>query len=340
MDQQQYLQYVNAMLNKCFGMMTDPDKLYIILPFGLGDLLISGGLTHAILPKFGKKSAVLILQERFRSIDVNFDGVSDKKYLSYQELMSVLYYVNATRQFFGANFIYGHFHQDASNKIIWNENIPFIDRYKENVYDLPPDTPFHPPIVKDISDDVKLRLHRDYVADKARTIILAPYANSTPLLNHDFWQKLVEYLNRNGYILYTNVGVNCLGIMEQPLFGTRPLGEKLNELFYLADKVKCVIGLRSGLFDLIAFAKSNIICLSRQKHFHYDDLKLNFPQSPSKIRTLYFDFEFFQKINALLKEHDVSGMQIGDIKHKFIPDGNIFWSEDSLLAAIIRAVEE
>ena len=340
MDQKQMQLMIQAGLNQCFGMMNDPTKFYAILPCSLGDLLMSGGLMHAMPQKFGKQSVVLLAHERFSSFEVAFDGVSEIKYLPQLALSAMREYVNATKQFITANYAFGHFRFDDKRNFVWSKELHnSVDRYKHDVYDLPLDTPFRNPIVKDISTEAKVRLNREYIIDKNRTVILAPYANSMRLMSPNFWLRLAAELNRRGFVVYTNVGKSPTGMFEPPLQGTRPINVSLNEIFFLADKLRCFVSFRSGLCDLLAFANTHLICLRPQTVDFADDMKVIFPNTPSRIDTLYFDFEFFPKINALLEEHNVSGMQIGAIKHKAIPDGRVFWNEDALLAAILRAVE-
>ena len=327
------------MLNYCFGMMNDPEKLYIIQQCGLGDIIINGGLAQAVVTKFKKRTAVLMVREQFRSLDVSFDGVDEVKFLPWNIMDGFCQYLRATKQYVGPNFIYGHFRRDAKDKFIMSKELGFVDQYRHDVFELPLDAPFRAPIVKDISAEAQQKLERAYVLDPNRTVILAPYANSTKLLNSAFWLNLVEQLNRRGYVIYTNVGRNRQSRIENPLPGTRPMFVSLNEIFHIMSRVKSLIALRSGLLDLLVFSKGNIICLSPHTYRSSNDLKLIFPQSSASIRTLYFDFALFPKINALIAEHDLLGMQLGAIKHKYIPDGNIFWSEDALLAAILRAVD-
>ena len=276
-------------------------------------------------------------------MEIAFDGVSEIKYLPYNDLMFFREFVLATKRYIGENYFYGHFRFDARknvtwDNIIWDTSLNFVDRYKKNVYDLPLDTPLHYPIVKDVSDNIKSELYQKYELDKARTVILMPYANSLPLMSINFWQQCVQSLLQRGYRLYTNVGRRPNGTFEQPLPGTLPLDVGLNEIFYIAGQVKCIVGYRSGLFDLLVFSKGNLICLAPQGMLN-SDVKLNFPNTPSRLLPLYYDFNFFPKLNELLSQFEIESMSVANVKHKKIAPENLFFDEQNLLAAVLRAVE-
>ena len=338
--QEQYRQIVQGAVDRCFGMMTEPDKLYVMMPASIGDTIIAGGFIHTLLQRFKKKSAVYIIQERYRPFEIMFDGVSKIEYLNNIDFAYVSQLIHAKRLYFSDNWFWAYIHNDANNKQIWDEDLLFVKNFQHNVFDLPLDkTFFHAPVVKDISDQVKRRFNDQYVLDKERTVILAPRAN-TPFVSPSlrFWQNLAAYLRQRGHIVYTNIGKNAAGIVDNTLQDVPPLNANLNEIFYLADKVKYIIGLRSGLLDLLAFSKGNIVCLSPAK-FHSGDLKLIYPGTPSKIRSLYFNFEFFPKLNELMASFDIESMVVSSFKHKYIPTEDMFFREDQLLEAIIREVD-
>ena len=269
--------------------------------------------------KFNKKSAVLIVQERLRSIDIAFDDVSEIKYVPPNELIAFRDYVRATKKYVGDNYIYAHYAFNDRKRIIYTGRINFLDRYKSDICELPLDTPYHIPYVKDISDEAKARLCNEYKIDKARTIILAPHSN-TYRVNVEFWQKLVECLTRKGFVVYTNGGVKNNGEAELPLDNTLPLHVSLNEIYWLADKVRCIIGMRSGLFDLLIFSKGMFFCVSNTTH---NDLKQMFPNSDSIFRTLY-----------LMPNYPPEKIKRWNLRAE-----NFFDTADDMLEELIKSIE-
>lgn len=267
-----------------FGLMTDPDKLYAVVPYRIGDMIIIGGFASELRRKSGKTSIVLIVQERLRSLDVKFDDVSDIEYVPPEELIAFRNYVRATKKYIGDNYIYAHYAFNARNQFIYTRRMNFLDRCKGDMCDLPLDALYHPPLVTEISDETKAKLHSEYIIDKERTVIIAPHSNTYHLEGDEFWRRLTERLNRSSFTVYTNIGMKSNGELEAPLDGTLSIRVSLNEIFYLADKVRCIIGMRSGLFDLLVFSKGTMFCISNAAHL---DLKQMFPASDSTFRTMY-----------------------------------------------------
>ena len=133
-------------------MTRDKDILYVLCPCSIGDFLINGGLCHALLKKKHKQICVLIVQERFEHSGLNFVGVTEVRSLPKEIMYLIRQYVYATREYETDNYVYGHFHmkdrvENWNGGLIWNENLSFVDRYKENVFDLPLDTEVIPPII-------------------------------------------------------------------------------------------------------------------------------------------------------------------------------------------------
>ena len=260
----------------------DKNILYVFCNASIGDFLIVGGLCHALLKKKRKQTCSLILNERYiKNADlINFVGVTEIIY--FPPLLDSLIdgYVHATRQYETDNYIHGYFKKDQ-NGLIQNENLSFVDRYKENVFGLPLDTEVLPPLITPLSDYQKQRLHEAYVLDKERTIILAPHSLTAAIFEEAFWLKLISELKQKNkdYIFYTNVAYPH----EKVISGTAPIVTTFPELIYLAEKVNCFIGLRSGIFDLLAFTNAKLLYINRDiKDWWFFDLKLNFNHSNSR----------------------------------------------------------
>ena len=88
--------------------------------------------------------------------------------------------------------------------------------------------------------------------DASKSIILCPVAQSNSLLSKTFWDKVIQNLRDKGYVVYTNVGTN-----EQPLEGTNPLCVSIDVLCGLVSYGCRVIGVQSGLLDLLIWLKQD-----------------------------------------------------------------------------------
>ncbi len=304
-----------------FEMMVDPNKLYIVCPYGIGDLIIIGGFAHALRKKYGKDAVEMIVQERIKSLDIGFDDVDEIKYMPREELYAFRDYCKRTNRYIGGNYIYGHYALNERGRLIATGRLSFLDQYKNDICYLPIDTPYHAPSVKDISDETKAKLRTDYVIDKERTVILAPHANTYRPMSSDFWRRLIENLHRNGAVVYTNVGKNVKGEHEASLEGTLPLHVTLNEIYWLADKIKCVIGLRSGLFDLLVFSKATLFCMAYNKL--QTDLKEMFPNTNSRCRTMYL----MESVDPEI------------LRQRHVRAEDVFPTDEILLEELIKSVE-
>ena len=258
----------------------DKDTLYVFCPFSIGDFLDVGGLCHALLKKKRKKSCVLILSDRFEnSGSINFVGVKEIRYMPQALADFISRYIRETHEYETDNFIHAHF-PIGQYGFIWNENLSMVDRWKENSLGLPLNTELIPPIIEPPADYQEQRLHEAYTLDRERTIILAPYANSNANLVESVWEKLVSELAKKNkdYVFYTNVAAPH----EKVIPGTAPIITDFSELMYTADKVKCFIGLRSGIFDLLAFTNARLYIINTFTMWYYD-LRLNYNHNNENI---------------------------------------------------------
>ncbi|MBQ9479261.1 MAG: hypothetical protein IJU71_06880 [Selenomonadaceae bacterium] len=231
MDQQQFQRQMQAALDKCFGVMTDPDKLYIIMPNSIGDMVISGGLTYSVLPRFGKRSAAMILRDRLSGSGITFDCIDTFYYLTVTEMYYVNLFCHLTNRFVGPNFILGNPHPNNMPPVQGRLKT-MVDDYRKDIFEVPYDTPLHAPIVKDVSEEDERRLRQQYIIDKERTVIIAPNANSIKPFAFNFWQKFIAAVsNRGGWFIQTSAGIfwdssnrRCPALLRSTSASTRSSG--------------------------------------------------------------------------------------------------------------------
>lgn len=99
--------------------------------------------------------------------------------------------------------------------------------------------------------DRKEKIIKQYNLLEDKTVILAPYAVSVPLISKDLWNQLVEYYYKKGFRVLTNVRDDS----EHPLDGTEGISLRLDEMYFAAEYGGYFVGLRSGLCDLLAYSK-------------------------------------------------------------------------------------
>ena len=223
----------------------------------------------------------------------------------------------------------------GQNGYIYNENLSFIDRYKEDVFSLPMDTELIPPLINSLADYQKQRLHETYILDKERTIIIMPYSSSGTF-EESFWIKLVFELKQKNkdYVIYTNVA----SPREKVIPGTSPIVTTFPELVYLAEKVNCFIGHRSGIFDLLAFTNAKLLYMNRDvENWWFFDLNLNFHHTNSRAFYIASDSEQ-AGLKAFMQQNNISSIDNVNFYGR-VEGRDVALDMDSLLEKVIDAVD-
>ena len=311
------------------------DYLYLFCPKGIGDYLITAGLSHALEEKLHKKATILIVREKIKRLGVIFPNIAETLAYPTDFMASTTTWFHETRNYVMDNFIYANFHY-KDKKPIMNDKLNIIDRFKENVLDIPPDTPFWSPIVITADKDTVSALHEKYILDKERTVVLVPYAVTyhklTKRTNESFWKNMAARLKDKGYIVYTNVN----GLDEKPIEGTEPITTTFSELYYISDKVKCFVGVRSGIFDFLAMSDAKLFNIIPFGNWFWD-IALIYPESNSITYHYTKEFEkgtldnYFKKFGVTYEAR---------FYHKFINSRYISDSLDYIFDSILNDMEK
>ena len=329
------------------------DFLYVIQPYGMASVLISGGLSHAVQERKNKSATVLLLSDSLKNIGLTWKNVTSVKYFPVDTMELFNKYFFETRDWEGENFIYGNFHQEIKKsdenisdsdtavssavaetpddkKNFEFEKISTLDQFKEKVFDLPTDTEFYYPIFEKISDEDAAALNEKYVLDKNRTVIICPYFDYSPITAEKFWTDFVKTLTAEGYTVYTNIQE----IYQRPIEGTLPLNVNFRELHYIADKVKCFAGIRNGLFDFLALTDAKIFSIESFPLWQ-QNLKLLYPKCNAK--TFYDTAELLLPLRKLMIASNVNAKF--KLHHEKISDEDVFYTQQGILNALRDAVQ-
>ena len=314
---------------------TDKDYLYLFCSKGIGDFLITAGLSHSVEEKMGKKATVLIVQEKIKRLGVIFPNIANMIAYPTEFMCATTGWFHETQNYVIDNLIYANFHYKGKNPI-WNEKLNIIDRFKENVLEIPLDTPFWSPIVINAKPEEINALHKKYILNKEKTVILVPYAVTyrelTKQTSESFWKDMAARLKAKGYIVYTNVN----GLEEKPVEGTEPITTTFSELYYISDKVKCFVGIRSGVFDFLAMSDAKLFNLIPFGNWFWD-IALIYPESNSV--TYHYAEEFKRNaIDNYLKKFGVTCET--QFHHKFINSRYISDSLNYILESILDSIEK
>lgn len=86
---------------------------------------------------------------------------------------------------------------------------------------------------------------------KGKTVLISPYATTVESLSQQTWQRMVDTLKNKGFDVCTNVAGK-----EEPILGSIPLNIPFDQVIDFVEQAGFFIGIRSGLCDILAFAKA------------------------------------------------------------------------------------
>lgn len=305
------------------------DCLYLLAPFSIGDFIIAGGLSYAAQIKKNKSATILIAQERMKNLGITFENVVGTIYFPVDLIKAVGTFITATENYERDNFIYGNY-KIGDNRACCDDSINAVDRFKRYVFDLPLSTPLIPPIVQPLADENIAELREKYILDKNRTVILLPHALTFENLDIKFWANMAKIFAEKNYIVYTNVAGD-----EKPIEGTAPLRVNFAELNFIADKVKCFIGLRSGIFDFLGMTDAKIFCILKFAMWHWD---IKYMYGHDNGRTFYDAVKYKKPLEDYLKAKGLPPKI--ELSHPHIDSNDIYFSYDDILNTILYEVEK
>lgn len=162
--------------------------------------------------------------------------------------------------------------------------ICFVDKFRYETFGLPKGTKAEKAIFTQQIDIEKYRMNKE------KTIIIAPYAYSSPapMISKTVWEKLVKELLKLGYTIYT------LGYGEKELAidNTECIQFSYAEANKLLEYAGGFIGARSGLCDIVHSAVCKKVIIygnSRAANMNFWSLKNNFDGFTGK-EIMYEDY--------------------------------------------------
>lgn len=142
---------------------------------------------------------------------------------------------------------------------------------------------------------------------KGKSVVLAPYANSTGELPWQFWEFLTEKLLKKGYCVFTNIVAG-----QKPIKKSMGLEIPLEQLGSYLEYAGHFIALRSGLCDIAGRSLCRQIVIFRDGYIapnsswigYYDLHSENIAEEAVQI--VYDDKDFFKNVD-LVMEHIENG---------------------------------
>lgn len=154
------------------------------------------------------------------------------------------------------------------------KNINFMDHFRYSIFNLPEGSmPEVPSSIRDSEESKRYveQLFNKNGLVKGKTVIIFPYAKTAAKLDESFWIKLAMQLKEQEYKVCTNSS----GESEPAIPGTIPLFFDIRYALETVEAAGYVIGLRSGLCDVISTAKAKKIIIYPDRYYGPDSF-INF----------------------------------------------------------------
>lgn len=283
-----------------------PNKKIFVCPYpGTGDIFFTGDIFHLILKKekidekeyvifIGSNSCKVILEH----FQINNVIVIPQKQI---ELFKIICSIFSSTQtnilylgFWGLNF-------QRIARLGYIYKLPFKDLlHSLFLGELPSENNVKNIIFKNNLIDLKKTFEEQ--VDFKKIIILAPVAGVefNEGISIIFWEKLAYSLSELGFIVYTNTNGEDFPVIKH----TKKLFLDYDNFYNLLNQCKALIGLRSGLFDIMNSVKCNKVIL--------------YP--PRYSETLYNFFSLKNNYKNVIKCHEIMLLDANNILKLIIED--------------------
>lgn len=149
-----------------------------------------------------------------------------------------------------------HNYQEIYHNLDGYKGLTFVEEIKHGLLGLSKEAqPEYPNT--NIPHERLAEICKTYDIVKGKSVILAPHANSIPLIRESFWENLVVSLKDMGYKVFTNCGTN----VEKPIKGSKRIFYEFNEAVAVSEFAGTVICYRSGFSEIIATSKCKKIII-------------------------------------------------------------------------------
>lgn len=191
------------------------------------------------------------------------------------------------------------------------DNIKILDQNiyqrQTNLLQAVPGNNYNLMISRLIFNDIKIDNSKRYLVNKncdkekyglqsGKSVLIAPYAHTIAGVELSFWQGLVNEFLKKHYKVFINADTNDNAIIS----GVTPIFIPYEELDDFCKNCVAVIGLRSGLFDIISKVECKLVVLYKGKLYNSSNDTIN----------------FFGLKNMGLREKDLLEIKYDDIKEK------------------------
>ncbi len=202
------------------------------------------------LKEHGGKCAIIV-KDSHKDIPLLFPSI--KRVITFKRLPPFQFLV-AFAKFEPGHFAVGHPY--FGNDLL--EDTPSYSTFKPflTYLHINPNTIPAKPVISKQSKRKAIELMEALGLPSGKTVVLIPYVASVKPLNGEWWYKIRDKLIEKGFTVITNVGPH-----EKPIPGTIGLSVPFNEIIPIAEYAGWVIGIRTGLFDILSSANCKLTIL-------------------------------------------------------------------------------
>jgi hypothetical protein len=154
-----------------------------------------------------------------------------------------------------------------------------------------------------ISDDIKqssLALFHGLGGKANRSILISPLSNSNPMLGHEWWQALVDELDRAGFVVFENM--TNMWNSNRPVHLARAIPVEMppEQAIPFCEAAGFFIGMRNGLCDLLGYAKARMKAIHVPRRYAKNDrypLSVWFDANSTMSLRQRFESDYWEDIN-------------------------------------------
>ena len=267
--------------DKLMAQYPECEKIFVCPLIVLGDAYVGMSCMREYMLKNGIKNYALVVVNRACSKVASLFGFDSSLFtVSREEMETFIQFSVYSHMADGKILILNHRHPYTCRigEIGNYKNVNFMDHFRYTILGLPEGSrPEIPSATRDSleSKEYVKRLFDENGLIYGKTVILFPYAKTAAKMSDEFWEQLTEKLSKKGFIVCTNSG----GDGEPAIKGTKELFFDIRYALETIEAAGTVIGLRSGLCDVISTAKAKKIILYPDRFYgpsgFYDFFSLN-----------------------------------------------------------------
>lgn len=218
-------------------LLSHEDTQFIICPCSIGDTVNVVAFLSAYKRTYSYDKVFVVVKNAQTDFLNMFPGIDGVLAIDDVKMFALRVYVAVNEKYHDKNVLYGHFapHDLSFASFKTTQELSFVNEYKASILGIPLNSQMD-----------EIRLPETYAEVGENSVLILPYAKTFAMIDNLFWEMLIQKYNEKGKKVFCNVGPNesCIG-------NSIPCQVSVSELCSLAFSFEQIIGLRSGIMDLL-----------------------------------------------------------------------------------------